>query len=75
MHVSVCKRLITERGRQTDIHETDMSYLENCAAAGSFAADHLGWRRLICHEKSAAGEFFPKTKEEIFKELLDIIGN
>lgn len=33
-----------------DIHETDVEYLKKCLKAGSYAADHYGWRRIDCIE-------------------------
>ena len=35
---------------QADIHEKDFQYLAECLAAGHYAADHYGWKRIRCVE-------------------------
>jgi dTMP kinase len=54
MPVEVSQRLLTERylGDEVkkDIHEINLGYLNKCAEAARFAADTLGWKRIICAE-------------------------
>jgi len=37
-----------ETGTNADIHENDISYLQNCAESGKQAASQFGWHRVSC---------------------------
>jgi len=38
----------TETGTEADIHENDMTYLQNCAESGKQAAAQFGWHSVSC---------------------------
>ena len=42
------ERRQTETGTNADIHENDITYLNNCAESGSQAASLFGWHRVSC---------------------------
>ena len=50
--VEVSRRLMERRQSDTnttaDIHEKDLAYLDECLAAGRYAAAHYGWTRIRC---------------------------
>jgi len=57
-----------ETGTDGDIHEKDVTYLEQCALTGSQAAAHYGWKKVRCfdggHERGA---------DEIHREIYTIL--
>ncbi len=54
MPIEVSQKLMTERylGDEVkkDIHEKNLGYLKDCSEAACFAADMLGWKKIICAE-------------------------
>ncbi|MDD4698963.1 MAG: deoxynucleoside kinase [Oscillospiraceae bacterium] len=54
-----------------DIHERDVSYLENCRKSALFAAEFSGWKIIKCAENGA-----PRTidsiSDDIFEEVLKL---
>lgn len=40
-------------GETPDIHERDADYLERCREAAVYAAEKLGWHRIMCFENGA----------------------
>ena len=46
--VSVSLSLIDKRGNKKDIHELDVSFLENSYEAAQFCAKKLGWKKISC---------------------------
>lgn len=51
-----------------DIHETDAAYLKNCLRAGSFAAEHYGWKRVRCIKNGAM-----RSVREIHEEIFELV--
>jgi len=51
------ERRQAETGTAGDIHENDITYLEECVRCGAQAADHYGWNKISCfsgdNERSA----------------------
>jgi len=62
------ERRQTETGTDADIHEKDMSYLNNCAQSGNQAAAQFGWHRICC-----VREGIERDAVEIHAEIYDII--
>ena len=52
-----------------DIHEVDTAYLALCHETAGQAADHYGWRRVACVDKTGA----LRTVEDIHREIWDTI--
>lgn len=54
MPIDVSQKLMTERylGDEVkkDIHEKNLDYLRKCNEAAIFAADTLGWKKIVCAE-------------------------
>lgn len=50
MEPHVSQKLLEKRGRDTDIHESDLEYLLSCRQAALYACDKLGWRRIRCDD-------------------------
>ncbi|MCI8590013.1 MAG: deoxynucleoside kinase [Clostridiales bacterium] len=66
----VAAGLIDKRGQEKDIHEKNLSYLENSYEAALFCAETLGWKRIRCCQDGKM-----KSREEIFlamKEALQL---
>jgi dTMP kinase len=55
-------------GAPPDIHERDLSYLEECRVCGLEAAEYYGWRKIQC----AAGRR-PRGADDIHGEIWSII--
>ena len=67
---SVSMTLVDHRGEKKDIHELDAAYMQNCYAAGLFAAEKLGFVRIDCcrdggirDKASIADEIYEKVKK------------
>ena len=81
MHPDVAIKLIEERAQKTkvkkDIHEADSRHLRKSYEAGQYAANYLGWEKIICYkkEKDERGMLSPKTEEEINSELCELVKN
>jgi len=77
MHYDVSIKLIEKRAQETqvkkDIHETNFEYIRQSYDAGKYAANYLGWERIICYKKDETGILIPKTQEEISKNLYDLV--
>lgn len=77
MHPDVAVKLIDERAKKTqvkkDIHEMDLDYLRRSYAAGQYAAEYLGWEKIICYKKDNRGILIPKSEEEISLNLLKLV--
>ena len=52
-------------GKDGDIHEKDVAYLETCLRTGERAAEHYGWRRVALRKDGEIRELDEKH-EEIF---------
>lgn len=69
MPLEVSQRMLEKRYEgdcdKKDIHERDVTYLQNCRKAALYAAEKLGWTVLPC---SKDGE--PLPKEVIHQQLL-----
>lgn len=52
-------------GQKKDIHELDGDYMERCHKAAAYAANLLGWRRILCYEGKE-----PLTPEEISEKIV-----
>ena len=57
-----------ETGISGDIHEKDISYLDQCAKTGAQAADFYNWHKIKCFTES--GE---RTREDIHTETYELI--
>ena len=70
MKYEIASEMIEKRcestGQRRDIHETDTAYLERCHKAAAYAADRLGWHRIVCYEGRQ-----PCSKEEIAARILE----
>lgn len=65
MPISCAAQLLAKReGKQIDIHEHDLDYLEKCHKAASKAADLFSWHRIKCAENNNI-----RTIEDIHSEL------
>ncbi|MBE6914742.1 MAG: thymidylate kinase [Ruminococcaceae bacterium] len=66
--IETSRRQMERRQEQTntqaDIHEKDFRYLAECLAAGHYAADHYGWKRICCVENGAM-----RSVEAIHEEI------
>lgn len=70
MPVEVSQKLLGNRydgdENKKDIHESDVSYLENCRRAARFTADYSGWTVISCADGDR-----PRTIEEIADDILN----
>ena len=77
MHPDVAIKLIEERAKNTqaekDIHEMDFEYLRKSYDAGLYAAKYLGWEKIVCYRRNDANVLVPKTREEISKNLFELV--
>jgi len=77
MHLDVALKLIEERAKKTqtqkDIHEADREYLKKCYEAGKYAAEYLGWVKIICYKPDENGLLIPKTEEKISESLVKLV--
>ena len=77
MHIDVALKLLEERtdvnNTKKDIHEADPHYLKNSYEAGKYAADYLQWENLICYFQDEDNNLIPKSREEINRDLFDLI--
>jgi len=77
MHIELALRLIEERAKETqtqkDIHENDPEHLRKSYEAGQYAAKYLGWTKIICYKKDNNGVLIPKTREEISRDLFELV--
>ena len=62
------ERRQNETGTNADIHEKDMTYLQNCAQSGMQAAAQFGWCRISCIQNGVE-----RDPNEIHFEIYDII--
>ena len=65
------KRLLqrqTETGTEADIHENDMSYLQNCVESGKQAAAQFGWLKVNCVINGKN-----RDKHDIHEEIAKIV--
>lgn len=60
-------RYLNGKGER-DIHESNIGYLSACRESASYVAQRLSWRTVICEEGGR-----PRKREEIHKELLEIV--
>ncbi|MDO4743280.1 MAG: thymidylate kinase, partial [bacterium] len=51
-----------------DIHERDISYLNECREAALFAANYSGWKIVNC-----AKDGLPRTIDDIAAEILELV--
>lgn len=72
MPPEISQKLLEKRYRENggvkDIHESNMAYLNACRQTAAFAAKRLGWQVISC-----AFNNMPKEKENIHREILDIV--
>lgn len=73
MPPAICRRLIAKRaaetGRMIDIHEKDESHLDRAYRCALYAADKLGFDRIVGYREEE-----PRPLEEILEDLLEITG-
>ncbi len=76
MDISASQKLLSERydgdESKKDIHERDLSYLESCREAASYAGEKLGWRVIKC----STGEdilSIDEIKEMIYSEVSRVL--
>ena len=62
--VSVSLSLIDKRGNKKDIHELDVSFLENSYEAAQFCAKKLGWKKISCVKNGTL-----RSIDEIFEDI------
>ena len=71
MPVDISQKLLLKRYKgdenKKDVHERDVQYLFDCHKAAVYAAEKLGWHRVICGKN---GE--PLTIDEISAEVCRI---
>jgi dTMP kinase len=51
-----------------DIHETHVTYLENCLRAGKAAASRLGWKKIACLKDGKM-----RDEESIHEDIYKIV--
>ena len=72
MPIELTRQLMRKRENDTntraDIHEQDLSYLEQCRASAKKAADFYGWQVINCAEDGKI-----RTIEEIHEEVYSIV--
>ena len=77
MNPDVAMPLLEERAKKTqamkDIHEADPEHLRKSYEAGLYAAKYLGWERIVCYRRNEAGVLAPKPKEEISRNLFELV--
>ncbi len=59
---------------QKDIHEADMTYLEQCSRAAQYAGKKLGWRMIPCTDGTKL-EPVDVIREKLLIEILKRMGN
>jgi len=68
--------LLEERAKKTqakkDIHENDPEHLRKSYEAGLYAANYLGWQKIICYRRNESNNLVPRPEEEISKNLYDL---
>ena len=62
---ALIKRRAKETGRTVDIHEADRGFLTASYKAARYAAEKLGWVRIVCHENGKI-----RTRQAIHEEIL-----
>ncbi len=72
--IEISRRQMEQRQQDTntkaDIHEKDFEYLSACLAAGRYAAEHYGWKRIRC-AKGGEMRSIEDIHEEIYKAVLE----
>ena len=72
MPIELTRQLMRKReadtNTQADIHEQDLSYLEQCRASAKTAAEYYGWQVISCAKDGAL-----RTIEEIHEEVYSIV--
>ena len=72
MPIELTRQLMRHREEETsthaDIHEQDLSYLEQCRASAKTAAQYYGWHVINCAKDGAI-----RTIEEIHEEVYNIV--
>lgn len=56
-----------------DIHEVDTAYLAQCRGTALQAAEHYGWRRLVCVDGAGNLRTVEDLHEEIWKILSEVL--
>ncbi|MCD7927567.1 MAG: deoxynucleoside kinase [Oscillospiraceae bacterium] len=67
------RRRERETATQGDIHEVDEGYLALCHETADQAADHYGWRRVVCTDPVGALRPAEQLHEEIWNILLEVL--
>jgi len=62
------RRRQTETGTEADIHESDISYLKNCAESGKQAAAQFDWKKVSCLSNG-----YERDKHDIHKEIFSLV--
>ena len=72
MPIQISQRMMSKRYKgdevKKDVHEANLSYLEDCRNAAFYAGEKMGWKFINC----AAGDE-PRKREDIFREIIGII--
>ena len=72
MPIELTRQLMRKReadtNTQADIHEQDLSYLEQCRASAKTAAEYYGWQVISCAKDGAL-----RTIEDIHEEVYAIV--
>ena len=72
MPVEISQRLMTSRyngdENKKDVHEADVTFLQNCRRAALYAAERQGWKVVPC----ASGNQ-PLSIEEIHNIVIDLV--
>jgi len=62
------RRRQSETGRDGDIHEKDLTYLEQCAQSGKQAASLHNWRKICC-----VVDGYERDEADLHREIYEII--
>ena len=72
MPIEISQKLMSKRYNgdesKKDIHESNVAYLNSCRKAALYSSEKLGWDIVECGKNGK-----PKTIDEIFESLLEII--
>ena len=70
--LEISQRLLMQRyegdAEKKDIHEADLSYLQQCRISAQYAADRLGWSVVDCSESDAI-----RSVQSIHEELFGLL--
>ncbi len=72
--LEISQKLLMQRydgdAEKKDIHESDLTYLQQCRISAQYAAEKLGWTVVDCSD----GEGGIRSIESIHEELLGLLG-